>query len=280
MKLLSVVAACALVSAGIEAKTFLFPAPQDIEWSGSTSTLSNNFKFRGIKNGRVQKAAKRYAELIKDEKWTPVQVSTDNSTVTASKGKVEGIRFDVADNKAKLDYGIDESYTLNVPTDGYATVTAKTWVGALRALETFSQLVIADKKKLTIHGANITDAPTFPHRGISLDTSRNFYPVKDILRTIEAQAYNKMNVLHWHVTDSQSWPLEVKSHPELAKNGAYSDEEIYSIKDVQKIIDFAADRGVRVIAEFDVPAHTDSIAPTYPEYMLCSGPQFFWDKLA
>lgn len=281
MKLLSIVAACALVSAGIEAKTFLFPIPQEVEWYGSSVHISDNFQFQNIQNNHVQKAADRYLDLMRKEKWVPVQVSTDNSTVTAPTNQLEGINFQVADNEAKLDFGIDESYNLVVPDHGMVNLNAKTWVGALRGLETLSQLVVCGEEgKLVAHTANITDAPSFPHRGISLDTSRNFYPVESILRTIEAQSYNKMNVLHWHVTDSQSWPLYFHSHPELSEKGAYSQSEVYSPEDVQKIISFAEERGVRVILELDMPAHTTSIAESHPDYIICAGPEYFWGPLA
>jgi hexosaminidase len=111
-----------------------------------------------------------------------------------------------------------------------------------------------------------------------LVTSRNFYPVKDILRTIDGMAMNKMNVLHWHATDSQSWPLYYKSHPEISKHGAYSQDEVYNPSDVKKILKYAESRGVRVILELDMPAHTDTISMSHPDLMACHG--MWWGPLA
>jgi len=68
--------------------------------------------------------------------------------------------------------------------------------------------------------------------------------------------FNKMNVMHWHITDDQSFPLEVKSFPNITKHGAYSDKEHYTADDISKIINYALMRGVRVIPEFDTPGHT------------------------
>jgi hexosaminidase len=278
MKFLSLVAACALISATVDAKTFLYPTPQDVNWLGTAAPLAKNFRFHGIQNENLQKAADRYLDLIHKEQWVPVQVSTDNTIVDRIDAHLEGIQFEVEDNTAKVDFGMDESYTLDIPKDGnYATLRAKTWIGALRALETFSQLIIFDDE-LIVHTAEVSDYPTYSHRGILLDTSRNFYPVKDILRTIEAQSYNKMNVLHWHATDSQSWPLYFKSHPELSENGAYSQKEVYTPQDVQTILKFAEERGIRVVLEIDMPAHTASIAASYPDYMICMNE--FWAKYA
>ncbi|KAM1589731.1 hypothetical protein ACFX10_028591 [Malus domestica] len=38
----------------------------------------------------------------------------------------------------------------------------------------------------------VWDSPLFGHRGVMLDTSRNFYGVEDILRTMEAMRTNKL----------------------------------------------------------------------------------------
>jgi hexosaminidase len=107
----------------------------------------------------------------------------------------------------------------------------------------------------------IEDAPTFPYRGVMLDTARNYYTVEDILRTIDGMSYNKLNVFHWHITDSQSFPLQLETVPELGSKGAYTLHGKllgYTKKDVKRIISYARERGVRIIPELDMPAHTAS----------------------
>ena len=49
-----------------------------------------------------------------------------------------------------------------------------------------------------------------------------------------------MSTFHWHITDSQSFPLEVVEFPELAMMGAYSPEEVYTAADVSYIVSYAA----------------------------------------
>ncbi|KAG5117846.1 hypothetical protein JHK84_043959 [Glycine max] len=102
-------------------------------------------------------------------------------------------------------HGVDESYTLSI-LPSLATLTAKTTWGAMRGLETFSQLAWGNPTWIAV-GVQVLDSPLYAHRGIMLDTSRNYFPVKDLLRTVEAMSMNKLNVFHWHVTDSQSFPL-------------------------------------------------------------------------
>lgn len=86
-----------------------------------------------------------------------------------------------------------------------------------------------------------------------LDTSRNFYKVEDILRTIEAMSANKLNVFHWHITDSQSFPLVLPSEPDLADKGSYGHDMQYSLKDVSQIVKFGLEHGVRILPEIDMP---------------------------
>ncbi|BGP36456.1 Glucosamine-6-phosphate isomerase (Glucosamine-6-phosphate deaminase) (GNPDA) (GlcN6P deaminase) [Rhodotorula kratochvilovae] len=102
-----------------------------------------------------------------------------------------------------------------------------------------------------------------------LDTSRNFYPVKDIIRTLDAMASVKLNVFHWHIVDQQSWPLVSPTFPDLAALGAYSNEEIYRPEDVKHVVAEAASLGISVMLEVDMPGHTASIAAAFPNYIAC-----------
>ncbi|KAI9032753.1 glycoside hydrolase superfamily [Phycomyces nitens] len=280
MKISLAIAATAIAFGAVDAKTFLFPIPQSVEWTGRSASLSSDFKITGAKHAHVKDAAKRYNRLIHQEKWVPVQVPYTKNPVLKPTGTLRSLDISVKDNHAKLDIDINEAYTLDIPAKGgKATLTANTWVGALRGLETFSQLIESGKHNgLIAHTAHIKDHPSYGHRGILLDTARNFYPVKDILRTIDALAFNKMNILHWHVTDSQSWPLYFKSHPELSEKAAYSAKEVYSPRDVQTIINYGNSRGVRVYVELDMPAHTATIHESHPDYMACIGA--WWGEFA
>lgn len=66
------------------------------------------------------------------------------------------------------------------------------------------------------------------------------FPIPDIVRTLDAMSWVKINTFHWHITDGQSFPLEVAQYPGLAVNGAYSAEQTYSTSDVQYIVQYAA----------------------------------------
>ena len=70
--------------------------------------------------------------------------------------------------------------------------------------------------------AQVSDRPVYPYRGILLDTSRNFYSVDSIKRMVDGMGYNKLNVLHWHITDANSFPFHSQRVPKMAAYGAYS----------------------------------------------------------
>lgn len=55
----------------------------------------------------------------------------------------------------------------------------------------------SDGVLVLVDGFTVSDAPAFPHRGLLLDTARNFYSPAYIRATINAMAQNKLNVLHW-----------------------------------------------------------------------------------
>jgi hexosaminidase len=112
---------------------------------------------------------------------------------------------------------MDESYTIQVSTTGTATIDAQTQWGAMRGLESFSQIVQwsgdghlttgADHTpidtddniyQITYLPLNITDAPRFRWRGMMFDTSRHFLTTASIVHTLDAMSYHKFNVLHWH----------------------------------------------------------------------------------
>lgn len=104
----------------------------------------------------------------------------------------------------------------------------------------------------------IEDEPAFPYRAIMIDTARHYLPVNLIYETIDALMYNKMNILHWHIVDEDSFPLKLQSHPEIADYAAFSPEEIYTTDQVRDIVRYAMVRGVRVIPELDTPGHAAS----------------------
>ena len=86
---------------------------------------------------------------------------------------------------------------------------------------------------------------------------------------IDSLTYAKFNTLHWHVVDSQSFPFESRSYPQLW-TGSFSEQERYSQEDMADVVEYARQRGVRVVVEFDIPGHAESWCTGYPD--VCPSP--------
>ncbi|XP_053614144.1 probable beta-hexosaminidase fdl isoform X2 [Plodia interpunctella] len=161
----------------------------------------------------------------------------------------------------RLRLNTDESYKLVIKptrTSLEVDITAHSFCGARHGYETLSQLIWFDPyagSLLALEAATVDDAPKFNFRGLLLDTARNYFPVGEIKRTIDAMAACKLNTFHWHVSDSQSFPLKLDSVPQLAQHGAYGPGAIYTMDEVRDIVRHARLRGIRVLMEVDAPAH-------------------------
>lgn len=172
---------------------------------------------------------------------------------------------------------IDESYILKVGP-GKVVIDSPTNWGAVNALKTLKQLIYRSDGHYSIQQVDIDDKPMLAHRGILIDSSRNYLTVDIIKSHLELMAINKMNVLHWHFEDSQSWPLQLNLLDVLEP---YSPEEIYSQADIKELIQFAYYRGVRIIPELEMPGHAK---PGYekvdPNMVVCGSPPNDWHKNA
>ncbi len=138
-------------------------------------------------------------------------------------------------------------------------VTAQTIWGALRDITTLQQLIISDGDGglLIEQPVSISDSPLYPYRGIIIDSGRNFISLPKIYEQIDGMALSKLNVLHCHLADGQSWPVQMQSYPQMTKD-AYSGEEKYAQSDIKNVIASAQVRGMRVIPEVDMPGHASS----------------------
>jgi hypothetical protein len=152
----------------------------------------------------------------------------------------------------------DESYHLNIAEDGIQ-VRAATELGGLRALATLAQLV---RDPVAVPCVEISDAPRFTWRGLLLDPARHFLELPVLLRTLDAMALCKLNVLHLHLTDDQGFRLPSAAYPKLPSTRHYSVDEL------DRLVNHAAELGIRVVPELDMPGHVTSWLVAYPEWGL------------
>lgn len=166
----------------------------------------------------------------------------------------------------RMTLGVDESYSLTISNDAsnnvVSTISAHTIFGARNGLETLSQLIAWDDILHSVVIASaveiIDDRPLFPYRGIMIDTSRSFIPIELLESTVRAMSYNKMNVLHLHVSDTASFPVEIFKQPNVTFYGSYGSDKFYSQQQLADFVTFANTHGIMVLPEIDGPAHVSS----------------------
>ncbi|MGD0871515.1 MAG: family 20 glycosylhydrolase [Bryobacteraceae bacterium] len=163
----------------------------------------------------------------------------------------------------------DESYYLDVYPSG-ARLQAATAEGVIHGLETFLQLIQPGPDGFQVPAVHIEDWPRFAWRGLMIDASRHFIPVDVVKRNLDAMTAVKLNVFHWHLSDDQGFRAESKLFPKLQQLG--SDGLFYTQAQMREVVSYASDRGIRVVPEFDIPGHTLSWFPGYPELAAATGP--------
>jgi hexosaminidase len=209
------------------------------------------------------------------------------------KGK-GGFRFVLNTNLA------DEEYAINVDKDG-AVVEAGALNGFVYACETLKQMLPAAiyggkkaKADWALPYVSIFDSPRFAYRGMHLDACRHFWSIEETKRYLDVMAAFKLNRFHWHLTEDQGWRAEIKAYPKLTEIGAWrngtmikkewgSNDGIryggfYTQEEMKEVVEYAAERGITVIPEVDLPGHMVAALAAYPELGCTGGPYEVWTR--
>lgn len=171
-----------------------------------------------------------------------------------------------------------EGYHLEIAGDG-ARITAADAAGARHGVRTLLSLVPAPGNPPVLPAATISDAPRFGYRGLCLDLARNFVSTATVAIVIEQLAALRMNTVHLRLADDEGWRLQIPELPELTEIGARrrhgTDERdgllpqlgsgpddsstgtgFYTRDEYVDLVRFAAARGITVVPEVDMPAHS------------------------
>ena len=265
MLLLALVASATVLSAQAPSAHTLMPVPAALTLTSARLRIDSAFTVAtaSYRDPRLERAIARAMARLEMRLGMPISHQQGTGRAATLVVDVAGRGFAVPD------LAEDESYQLTV-TAAQATLTAVTVVGAIRGLETLLQLQDADSRGIFIQGAEIRDTPRFRWRGLLLDVSRHFETVDGVKRLLDGMAMVKLNVFHWHLSDDQGFRVESKVYPRLHELG--SDSMFYTQQEIRDIVAYAADRGIRVMPEFDVPGHSSAWFVGYPNLTVGSGP--------
>ena len=240
------------------------PLPAHVAQGEGEFLIDGNFgvALKGYDEPRLARAKQRFLDILTKETGIPFQRE-------AVAGQSHFIIQTGGPGATVQQLGEDESYRLAITTTGVA-LEASNPLGVLRGLQTFLQLVRINARGFSVPVVTIDDTPRFPWRGLLIDAGHRFVPIDAVKRNLDAMEAVKLNVLHWRFADDQGFHIESQKFPLLqgnASSGLY-----YSQDEVREIVQYARDRGIRVVPEFDMPCHTKSWFQGYPDLSGGSDP--------
>jgi hexosaminidase len=253
----------------------VMPLPANVQSGSGQLTIDAKFSLSltGYTDGRLDRAAQRFErQLARETGLVFAQAAQTSAKGGAAKTEAPATTLLIHTThagQAIQELGEDESYALEITATG-AKLNAETPLGTLHGLQTFLQLVAVTPQGFAAPVLTIQDKPRFPWRGLMIDSARHFIPMDVLKRNIDGMEAVKMNVFHWHLSENQGFRVESKKFPKLHEMG--SDGLYYSQEEVREVIEYARDRGIRVVPEFDVPGHSTAWLVGYPEFASGPGP--------
>ncbi|MGH8146707.1 MAG: family 20 glycosylhydrolase [Rhodanobacteraceae bacterium] len=255
----------------------LIPRPAQMHPAASGSvTVADGGRVSVQTHGNLQALAiaQRFTALIASTRGLHLRV--DSSKFPAASAVIV---FNLAPHAKVVG---DAGYRIAVGA-GHIVVTARSPRGLFYGSVTLWQLLTPNAQSgAPVHVADgtITDHPRFRWRGLMLDSARHFQSVADIKKLIDWMSLNKLNVLHWHLTDDQGWRLQIPRYPKLTEIGACrkaigpdaaltgSPDKpycgFYTDAEVRSIVKYAAERFVTIVPEIDIPGHSQAAIAAYP----------------
>jgi len=248
-----------------EQRLNLMPVPSDVQPGNGSLSIDSTFSvaLTGHTEPRLDRAVQRFFQRLSAQTaipFPPKRATSSKVTLT--------IHTEHA-NKPVQELGEDETYVLEVTSAG-ANLSAPTPLGSLHGLQTFLQLVDITADGFAAPAVVIRDQPRFPWRGLMIDSSRHFIPLDVLRRNLDGMEAVKMNVFHWHLSENQGFRAESKKFPKLHEMG--SDGLYYTQEEIRGLIDYARDRGIRIVPEFDIPGHSTAWFVGHPELASAAGP--------
>jgi hexosaminidase len=243
----------------------IMPLPAKVERAEGSLKIDATFHiaFMGRREPRLDRAGQRFLHQVRRQ--TGIVLLPANAATGAAALEITTDH----ESKAIQELGEDEAYTLDVTPSG-GKLHAPNPLGILHGLQTLLQLIAVTPDGFSVPAVHIEDHPRFPWRGLMIDSGRHFIPLDVIKRNLDGMEAVKMNVLHWHLSENQGFRAESRKFPRLHERG--SDGLFYTQEEIRDVIEYARDRGIRVVPEFDMPGHSTAWFAGYPELASGKGP--------
>ena len=180
-------------------------------------------------------------------------------------------------------------YRLHVTRDTMRVEYADS-TGLFYATQTISQL----RKGDLLPVCDIEDWPSYEWRGCMIDISRHFFPISFLKKQVDILSHYKVNRLHIHLTDAGGWRMQIDRYPLLTQQAAWRTESdwtkwwidnarrymkegdtgayggYYTKAELRDLVAYAAQKGITVVPEIEMPGHSEELTAAYPE-LKCEG---------
>ncbi len=251
----------------------LLPLPREVEWNKGVFSWNKPYAVEALSAEAKQLAT---AAELPQKSYTEA-------------GK------DASSTSRRLIYRLDpsaatEGYALRVTPDTIE-ISASTTTGFRYAYTTLQQL--HDGKGVPC--CTIKDAPVLPWRGAMIDISRHFQPIEFLKKQVDVLSRYKLNRLHLHLTDAAGWRMEIKRYPRLTNFAAWRTDAVwkpwwngsrhyaqegtpgayggyYTQEQLRDLVAYAAKKGVTIVPEIEMPAHSEEALTAYPEFSCTHEP--------
>jgi len=216
-------------------------------------------EFDGKKNKNNEYKSYLYNTTVKTEN------SDFNSAISSFSdyaNRIIGVEFktdDKADFVVVLDNKLEKGvYKINVGNT--VKISASDETGINNAFATILQIMEKAEKGVYVPAVDIKDYADSQYRGMMVDLARSWHDYKYLLNYVDMCYFYKINVLHLHFTDSESYTLPSNVLPELT-----TENSSYTIEQINELVEYANARGVDIMPEIDVPGHCFQFQKKYPE---------------
>ncbi len=148
-----------------------------------------------------------------------------------------------------------------IKTQPKIVIEASDKSGLCYALATLLQLLKKNGKELFTCDCEIFDYPDTGYRGVMACVSQMRKPLafNDLLVFADACFLYKMNYLHVHFTDNDSFALPSARIPRISSEKAYTREQIAFLNE------YCNNRGITIVPEIDLPGHSTAMIKRCPE---------------
>ena len=273
----------------------VLPTPVQLTTQSGAFVLKNGLKI-GVSDESLLPAAQYLQTILQNAVTSTTEVGEQPADLflklTDTKGKEGAYKLNVT------------SGNIVVEAADYSGIISA--ISTLRQLLPAAIEQSSQDASYSIPAVSIEDAPRLAWRGMMLDASRHFWNKEEVKHVLDMMALYKLNKFHWHLTDDQGWRIEIKKYPLLTEKGAWRkfnshDRECmrrmieednmdfripedkmeivegdtlyggyYTQDDIKEIVAYAAQRGIDVIPEIDMPGHFLAAINQYPE-IACTG---------